>query len=145
MQFYVPQFIEIEDKLFGPLSFRQFIYLIGGGGLAYILYRLLPFFIAVIPMILVVGLALALAFYKVNNKPFIFTLQAAFNYILAGKLYVWQKKPRKIKEADEDVLPATMNEAHIPKLSDSKLKELTWSLGVKDSIYKETNEVQGRK
>jgi hypothetical protein len=29
MQFRVPQFIDIEDKLFGPLTFKQFIYLAG--------------------------------------------------------------------------------------------------------------------
>ena len=45
MQFQVPQFIEIEDKIFGPLTFKQFIYLAGGGGLCFLLYTILPFFL----------------------------------------------------------------------------------------------------
>ncbi|TSC80302.1 MAG: hypothetical protein G01um101429_152 [Parcubacteria group bacterium Gr01-1014_29] len=31
-QFQVPQFIEVEDKIFGPLTTKQFFYLLGGGG-----------------------------------------------------------------------------------------------------------------
>src|SRR3990172_12458701 len=42
MQFQVPQFIEIEDKIFGPLTFKQFIYVAGGAGACYLLWRVLP-------------------------------------------------------------------------------------------------------
>jgi len=48
MRFQVPQFIEIESKIFGPLTFKQFIYLAGGAGLSFLFYAFLPFFIAVI-------------------------------------------------------------------------------------------------
>ena len=27
MQYQVPQFIEVEDKIFGPLTFKQFLYI----------------------------------------------------------------------------------------------------------------------
>jgi len=32
MRFEVPQFIEVEDKIFGPFTWKQFIYLMGGEG-----------------------------------------------------------------------------------------------------------------
>ena len=48
MRFQVPQFIEIESKIFGPLTLKQFIYLIGGGGIIFILYALLPFWLMII-------------------------------------------------------------------------------------------------
>ena len=42
MQFQVPQFIEVEDKIFGPLTFKQFVYVAGGAGLAYLVWRVSP-------------------------------------------------------------------------------------------------------
>ena len=42
MQFRVPQFIDIEDKILGPLSWRQFAYVLGAAAVAYISLRLLP-------------------------------------------------------------------------------------------------------
>ena len=43
MQFQVPQFIEIEDKIFGPLTFKQFIYLAGGVGASIVLWLYIPY------------------------------------------------------------------------------------------------------
>ncbi len=65
MRFQVPQFIEIEDKIFGPLTFKQFIYLLGGGGAVFILYVFLPIYLMVFLAIPVALFALALAFYQV--------------------------------------------------------------------------------
>jgi hypothetical protein len=48
-QFHVPQFIEVEDKIFGPLTLKQFLYVIGGAGIVFIMYaflrNFLPFFL----------------------------------------------------------------------------------------------------
>ena len=49
MRFQVPQFIEVEDKIFGPLTLKQFIYLAGAGGLVFVLWRVLPLFVAIGP------------------------------------------------------------------------------------------------
>ena len=83
MQFRVPQFIDVEDKLFGPLTFKQFVYLAGGAGLIYIVYKVFPFWAAIlliVPLGILTGL---LAFYKVNGKLFVFYLQAGFNYLFS--------------------------------------------------------------
>ena len=129
MRFSVPQFIDIEDKIFGPFTFKQFVYLAGGAGICFIIYKLLPFFFAVLLIVPVAGLALALTFYKVNNKPFIAILESYIRFLVQGKLYIWKKDPKK-KEADktEDVLPASI----VPRLSESKLKDISWSLDVLD-------------
>jgi hypothetical protein len=92
MRFEVPQFIEIEDKIFGPLTWRQFLYLGGGLGMGVVL-----FFTTNIVIFLLIGLPLAvlagaLAFYPVNNRPFSFFLEAIFNYITKQRLYLWKKK-----------------------------------------------------
>ncbi|MFH0846349.1 MAG: PrgI family protein [Patescibacteria group bacterium] len=134
MQFQVPQFIEVEDKIFGPLTFKQFIYLAGGAGLSFTLYVLLPQ-IAAYPLILiVVALSLALAFYQVNNKPFIFVLESAFLYLFSNKLYIWKKEPKQIKKTkEENKNNNIVNQLNIPRLSDSKLKEISWGLDIQDT------------
>ena len=54
MQFQVPQFIEVEDKIFGPLTFKQFVYVAGGAGAAYLFWRILPVYLS-LPFIAGVG------------------------------------------------------------------------------------------
>ena len=132
MRYQVPQFIEVEDKIFGPLTFRQFIYLAGGAGLAYLFFRFLPLYIAVFPILASLALAIALAFYKVNNRPFILMLESAFNYMMSHKLYIWKKEDKKIEEKGA---AAANSPIYVPKLSDSKLKDLTWSLDINDTLY----------
>ncbi|OGG87711.1 hypothetical protein A3H15_02605 [Candidatus Kaiserbacteria bacterium RIFCSPLOWO2_12_FULL_50_28] len=135
MQFQVPQFIEIEDKIFGPLTFKQFIYVAGGAGACYLLWRVLPLLLAA-PLILGVGgLAAALAFMKLNGRPFILALENGFFFLIKTKLYLWnnEQKTRKVEEHSakpEDVA----TQVYVPKLSESKLRELAWSLDIKERI-----------
>lgn len=92
MQFKVPQFIDIEDKLFGNLTLRQFIYLAGGGALGYLAFRFLPGILGLVFGIASALFGVALAFYKMNDKPLIFMLEAMFKYITKPRLYLWKKK-----------------------------------------------------
>jgi hypothetical protein len=131
MQFRVPQFIEVEDKIFGPLSFKQFIYLAGGVGIMYVLYRVLPIWISIFLIIPVGILAGLLTFYKVNGKPFIFYLQAGLNYIFSSKLFIWKQrlvKPGDNKKEDASPVLTTI----VPMATTSKLKDLAWSLDIQE-------------
>lgn len=136
MRFQVPQFIEVESKIFGPLTLKQFIYLAGGAGIIFLLYVYLPFFIMVFFAVPVGIFALALAFYKVNNQSFIRVAENAFRHFTSPKIYVWKKEkiapavslpPRFMKEKE----PA---KELIPRLTHSKLKDLAWSLDIKHKI-----------
>ncbi|HDO23728.1 MAG TPA: PrgI family protein, partial [bacterium] len=95
MRFQVPQFIEVESKIFGPLTLKQFIYLAGGAGIIFLLYVILPFFLMFLFTIPVGALALALAFYKPNNRPFIKMVENALHYASDAKIYIWKKKEKK--------------------------------------------------
>jgi len=132
MRFQVPQYIDVEDKIFGPLTVKQFIYLAGSAGIVFILYSFLPFFIAILLAAPVAALGGALAFYKVNNRPFIEVAEAAFRYVGKSHLYVWRKKDRKIKKAEEKEGKGAAG-LFVPKLSDSKLKDLSWSLDIQEN------------
>lgn len=133
MRFAVPQFIDVEDKLFGPLTLKQAIYLAGAGGFAVFIYVMLGFFIAVLLGGPVVLLAVALAFFKINSQPFIAILESAFFYTLGNKLYLWKKAaPKRMLESAQST--ATVAKPIVPALSESKLKELAWSLDIKESL-----------
>lgn len=130
MLFKFPQYIDVEDKIFGPLTIKQFIYLVGGGGIVVALWRLLPGFIALLLSVPAIVLSLALAFYRVNNQPFINVLESFTKYILGEKLYIWKKEPKKItKKESEKESP----QVYIPKVSDGNLKRLKWDIDVKKS------------
>lgn len=133
MRFQVPQFIEVEDKIFGPLTLKQFIFLGGGIGLSVSMYLFLPKFIAFFLILPVFGLSIALAFHKINNKPFIYTVEAFFKYTIGGKLYVWKKSPPKSAKSAA-AIPEAPEQVYVPKLSESRLKDLTWSLDVKENM-----------
>ncbi len=144
MRFQVPQFIEVEDKIFGPLTLRQFIYLAGGAGLSFIIYRTLPFIFAAVPILLVLAFSAALAFFKINNKPFLNVVEAAAKFYFKDKLYIWKKTDIPATSAKggkgEVGKPSEYASIMVPKISQSKLKDLTWSLDIKESMYSDKNQ-----
>ena len=138
MQFKVPQFLDIEDKIFGPFTFKEFVYLAGGAGLCFVLYKLLGLVLGAIPILTVAGLAIALARYKPNNKPFIDMIEAGFHYLTQNKLYIWKRRTNKIgnrenkeAEAQEAELKRAKLENTV-RLGGNKLRDLAWSLDVLD-------------
>ncbi len=136
MQFKVPQFIDIEDKIFGPFTFHQFAYLIGGGGMIYVIYRILPIWISIFVMIPLAVLTVCLVFVKINNKPFVYYLQAAFTYFTSNKLYVWkQRLVKKSEPQEENINPTAVS--NVPVLTENRLKDLSWSLDVQDNNKQE--------
>lgn len=134
MKYNVPQFIDVEDKIFGPLTFRQFIYLVGGGGLAFLAYKLVPGFFGFLAALPFVAIAVALAFVKINEKPFINIVESAFTYAFNDKLYVWKHEnaPKKKEPLNQSEVDA-VRENYLPKISESKIHDIAWGLDVLDS------------
>lgn len=136
MEYQVPQFIEVEDKIVGTLTLRQFIYVAGGGGICVVFFVYLPLIVAILLSLPVAGLAVALSFYKVNGKPFIEVLEAAFNYYTRSKLFLWKHKDASVEErnavnaAAASAAAAAEIPRGTPKLTRGKLSELAWSLDV---------------
>lgn len=132
MQYQVPQFIEVEDKIFGPLTLKQFLYVAGGAALAFIAWSFLPSFIALFVAVPILIFFVAAAFYKVNGQPFLFMVENFFKFSFSKKLYLWKKKDKKpIKQEEEEKAPP---QVYVPKLSESKLKDLTWGLDIHENI-----------
>ena len=143
MQFKVPQFLEVEDKIFGPFTFKEFVYLAGGAGMCFVVYKLLGLIWGLIPILAIAGFAAMLTFYRPNNKPFINMLEAGFKYFLQSKLYIWKKRQNKIKFAESRNIAEKEKEnvmsEYGPRLSGNKLRDLAWSLDVLDLSKHENN------
>ncbi len=94
MQFKVPQNIDLQDKIIGPLTLSQFFYLLFGGLIIYILFnRLLIngysllFFVLAFP----IGVfSIAMAFFKVQDRPFPTFFMAFIKYLRQPRARVWQ-------------------------------------------------------
>lgn len=135
MQFKVPQFLEIEDKIFGPFTFKEFVYLVGGAGLCYILFKLLGIWLGAIPILIVGGFSAALTFYHPNGKPFLNMVEAGIKFAMQSKLYIWKKHEVKITNDQLRITNENKQEAINQsgvRLSGSRLRDLAWSLDVLD-------------
>lgn len=144
MRFQVPQFIDVEDKIFGPLTLKQFIYLAGGASIAVAAVTFFGVFLGILVSLPIVILALALAFYRVNNRPFINILESAFKYTLKDKLYIWKKKESEEKSAQGgSALGGKYSSLVVPNLSGNKLRDMNWQLDVRkreDELLSRTKE-----
>lgn len=133
MQFKVPQFLDIEDKIFGPFTFSQFVYLAGGAGICFVIFKLLGLLLGILPILAVAGFTLALSFYRPNNKPLVNMIESGTKYLFQDKLYIWKRKKFKksVVVANKEKTEA-MSQNNV-KLSGSKLRDLAWSLDVLDT------------
>jgi len=135
MQYQVPQFTEVEDKIFGPLTFKQFVYILGAAASAFLLWSLLPKWLAILFALPIGGFFLALAFLKINGQPLLKIITSAVNFSAGSRLYTWKKTERKSVKNKKEELPAEKKEIiTLPKLTESKLKELAWSLDIRQKL-----------
>ncbi|TSC95822.1 MAG: Uncharacterized protein Athens101426_593 [Parcubacteria group bacterium Athens1014_26] len=99
MQFQVPQFIETEDKIIGPLTLKQFLYIGAGAGLIFIAFYLFNTFLWLIFSVFVASLAAALAFIRINGRPLPSVLMAAIYFYWKPRLFLWKRtETRKTPE-----------------------------------------------
>ena len=89
-QYKVPQDVEADDKLLGPFSFRQFVYLMVAAGLcfvAFLLFQIFPLLVIIpIPFIFFLGI-LALPLKK--DQPMETYLSAVVDFYLKPQKRIW--------------------------------------------------------
>ncbi|MEX2144984.1 MAG: PrgI family protein [Candidatus Spechtbacterales bacterium] len=97
MQYPVPQFVEREDRLLGPLTVRQTVILLGAGAIIFVLYLLFKnFFVFTLLAVIVSGVALTMAFVQVNGRPLIDFVMYFINYFFQPRKYTWRKTEAKM-------------------------------------------------
>ncbi|MFH1536997.1 MAG: PrgI family protein, partial [Patescibacteria group bacterium] len=123
-QFVVPQFIDVESKIIGPISVRQFIILLVAGGFLFLWYSIFSFWFFAILGSLTMGIAVVIAFVKVNGQTFhIFALLMVQTRI-RPKLKVWNrqdyikiKTKEKKEKKEEHVTPKEVTQSRLTELS----------------------------
>ena len=92
-KFIVPQFIDNEDKILGPVTVRQFVLSLVGAFAIFLEYRLLtlPFFIFL--AVITAAIVGTFGFMKVNGQPFHIFFLNAVQTLLRPPLRVWDKQP----------------------------------------------------
>jgi hypothetical protein len=93
LQYQVPQFVDVEDKIFGPLTAKQFLmfvmtFLIIGA----LWYSPLPKQATIILAVPIIIFTLLLAFYKVNGRTFLWFLYAILHFFFTGKMFLWERR-----------------------------------------------------
>ena len=134
MQFRVPQFIDTEDKVFGPLTLKQFGYVVGAGGLSFLIWTFIPIhFIAVLIIIPVAGLFLALAFARFNERSFGEILESMFTYYTGARIYTWKQPEEKLETSVDKIVAETQKEIIISKTNQDKIHDIALGLDVYES------------
>lgn len=90
-QVVVPQFLDVEDKILGPITVRQFVEVTIGMLIEVILYKVLNFPTFVVVGLLLLGFIIVLAFARINGQSFHLFLLNFVQTLKNPKLKVWRK------------------------------------------------------
>jgi len=139
MQFIVPQFIDMEPKIIGPLSLRQFFTLVIGGMVVAVERRysdLAMFIVLVIPT---AAIFVTFTFANINGVPFHYFLLNFIGALSRPFLRIWSKNYKiksrvaKTEIKTEDKLPQSP-----PKMiSHQKLSELALIVDTGGAFHQE--------
>jgi len=103
MRHVLPQFIEYEAKIIGPLTFGQFLFIGLAGAVCFVLFfiirNLVVFFMAVA---VIMGISFAFAFVKIDNRPLSSIVGNVLRFFLGSKMYVWNKKEARAVNLDKE-------------------------------------------
>ncbi len=127
-QYQVPQFVDLEDRIIGPLTLKQFLYLAFAGAILFVLWFLLAFYVWIIIAIPVVAAASAFAFLKINDRPFVYFFLSFIKYFTKPKLYIFSTITKEALEKTPAIIKETPTETTEQKVAHSKLKELALNL-----------------
>lgn len=131
MQFQVPQFIETEDKIVGPLSIRQFVYIVAAAGVSTMLYFSVPAWLWLTLSVPILGIGGALAFAKINGRPFAKFLFATLSFYWKPQTYVWQPEqphlPKTPTAVMESSAPGAFAGFSLEKLFAGMSLKKTWN------------------
>ena len=127
-QFVVPQFIDVEDKIFGPITTRQFLILLSAGLLMFIAFKLADIGLFIFLALLIGGAALVLGFIKINGQPFHYFLLNIVQTMRRPSRRIWYKSFTKneliesIKSGKVEMVEAVKE---VPRMSYSRIRDLS--------------------
>jgi hypothetical protein len=135
MQFPVPQFTDVEDRIIGGLSFKQFGIVFVAAVLTFAAYTMTKSVPATIGVGIITGLpALALTFGKLNGRPLYSSAGNFIRFLFGAKVYIFHKQAQTVKEDQAPVKVTQAAAPKDPKASTVKIKELSYLLQQQASL-----------
>jgi len=135
MRFTVPQFIERETPIVGPLTFRQFLIIGVAGGIVFFLYFSIgktSFLLFLILAITLMSVSLALAFLQIGGRSLLTILGNFLRFSLSSKTYLWKKKEVPIMVFKKEVIKEEVKEELPLKIAEkSQLKKIKTEIETK--------------
>jgi hypothetical protein len=140
-QFTVPQFIDVEDKIIGPITTRQFVILMAGFILMAALYKIFDFSLFAVSALVIFAVSGVFAFLKINGRPFHFFVLNFVQTSKRPKLRVWNNSDKDLfDEAVMDVnlaknkkRTASSKDGTMKSYNQSRLAELSLIVDTKGS------------
>lgn len=129
MQFPVPQFTDVEDRIIGGLSFKQFGIVFVSAIITFAVYSIS----ASVPVTIAIGMmtgipAIALAFGKLNGRPLYLSAGNFVRFLFGAKIYVFHKQAQTVVENHAPVVVTEAPAPKDPKATALKIKELNYIL-----------------
>ena len=129
-QFLVPQFIDVESKILGPITVRQFVIIVVSIGVIFIFYKILDFSAFIFATIIISAVSVAFAFLKINGTLFHFFILNVLQTTLRPSLRVWEKESRVGKDASKEQAEEIVTSVQVvnkpgQRISSSRLAELS--------------------
>lgn len=126
-QFTVPQFIDVEDKIFGPITVRQFLILLVAGLVLFFVFKIADTTLFILLAAVIGGFAMILAFVKINGQDFHYFLLNVIQTMRRPGLRIWDKRythaelvdfqKKEEKKVVEEVVIKSATPRHIRDLS----------------------------
>ncbi|MFA5083985.1 MAG: PrgI family protein [Candidatus Paceibacterota bacterium] len=120
MQFQVPQYYEVKERIVGPLTLQQFFYIAAACGLSFLLFFIFQLWLWFVVSVILVGTASALALIEINGQSLTKVLFSALFYYWRPRVYFWQREIEK----EEIILPEEKEQ----------IKEIKKELGFQQKI-----------
>ncbi len=134
MRFTVPQFIEHEAKIVGPLTFKQFLFIGAAGVICFVLYfslgKLNFLLFLLISIILLIG-SLVLAFLQIGGRGVPTILGNLLRFSLGSKVYIWKKKEKQVIVFKKEEVEKEIEETPLKIPENSRLKKLRTEIETK--------------
>lgn len=103
MEYQIPQFIEAQTRVFGPLTFKQLIYVFAVGSFLAIFWFFLKLSYWLLLAIPIIGVTFLFLFWRINGRPLAAFVRSLFSFMARPQVYIWQRKLPKIFEKPEDL------------------------------------------
>ena len=123
-QFPVPQFIDREMQLFGPLTVRQTLIFGAIGAILFALYFVINTYLLVPVGVVLIAFGLILAFLKINGRPLSAFLFSYLGYFINPKRYIWSKGKNKAKTIQPEKAQEKEQAPQIKKISQKEIENL---------------------